>query len=260
MENLQVFSSEEFGEVRVIEIDNEPWFVGKDIVSALGYTGNTSKLFTAIPEQWKDVKPIHTLGGTQNMLCLSEQGLYFFLGRSDKKGAIPYQMFIAGEVMPSIRKNGGYIVGQDNLSDDELLAKALLVAQNKIAERDKRIAEQQKVIEEKSQVIEQQTPLVEFANHVSSATESIEIGTLAKLANKQGIEIGRNRLFNWLRDKKYLMQNNEPYQQYVNQGYFKLIEKTNNTPYGPTIYTQTLVTGKGQIWIIEQLRKEFGSK
>lgn len=137
-------------------------------------------------------------------------------------------------------------VKPEKMDRNELIALALIEAQA--------------IIEEQAQVIEQQTPLVEFANHVSSATESIEIGTLAKLANKQGIEIGRNRLFNWLRDKKYLMQNNEPYQQYVNQGYFKLIEKTNNTPYGPTIYTQTLVTGKGQIWIIEQLRKEFGSK
>lgn len=255
MNDLQVFTNEQFGNVRVLNMNGELLFCGKDVLDALSYSENSnpSKAFKAVPDVWKGMYPIHTPGGNQSMLCLSEQGLYFFLGRSDKSKALPYQMYIAGEVVPSIRKHGGYISGQENLSDDELLAKALIVAQSKIAERDKRIQEQEKLIEE-------QKPLVEFANHVGDASDVIDIGTLAKLVNKSGIDIGRNRLFKWLRERKILMKGNIPYQEYVNRGYFKLIEKENKTAYGPDIYVQTFVTGKGQIWIVEKLREEIEKK
>lgn len=96
--------------IRTIEKDEEVWFVAKDIAAALGYNeaSNAARLFATIPEEWKGVNPIHTLGGMQNMLCISEQGLYFFLGRSDKPKALPFQKWIAGEVIPSIRKHGMY--------------------------------------------------------------------------------------------------------------------------------------------------------
>lgn len=97
-------------EVRTLLIDDQPWFVAKDIVCSLGYAKSSSpaKLIEHVPEQWKGVNPIHTLGGTQRVLMLSEQGLYFFLGRSDKPKALPVQMWVAGEVLPAIRKHGRY--------------------------------------------------------------------------------------------------------------------------------------------------------
>lgn len=106
---LQVFSFEE-RETRVTMVKGEPWIVAKDVADALGYAENSNpaRLFQAVPDEWKGVKRIHTLGGSQKMLCLSEQGLYFFLGRSDKPKALPYQRWIAGEVVPSIRKTGEY--------------------------------------------------------------------------------------------------------------------------------------------------------
>lgn len=97
-------------EVRTLLIDDQPWFAAKDIICSLGYakSSNPAKLTEHVPEQWKGVNPIHTLGGTQKLLMLSEQGLYFFLGRSDKSKALPVQMWVAGEVLPAIRKHGRY--------------------------------------------------------------------------------------------------------------------------------------------------------
>lgn len=109
---MQVFSAETFGSVRVIENAGELFFVAKDVLRALEYADdyNPSRAIQAVPEEWKGVHRIHTPGGEQEMLTLSEQGLYFFLARSDKPKALPYQKWIAGEVMPSIRKTGSYSV------------------------------------------------------------------------------------------------------------------------------------------------------
>ncbi|CAN7658256.1 BRO family protein [Aquipseudomonas alcaligenes] len=97
-------------QVRTLLVDGQPWFVAKDVICSLGYAKSSSpaKLTEHVPEQWKGVNPIHTLGGNQKLLMLSEQGLYFFLGRSDKPKALPVQMWVAGEVLPSIRKHGRY--------------------------------------------------------------------------------------------------------------------------------------------------------
>lgn len=113
MENgIKVFERQEFGQVRVVDVNGEPWFVARDVCEALGYTWSGSRI-SHIPEEWKGMTSVVTPGGTQEMATLSEQGLYFFLGRSDKPAALPYQKWIAGEVLPSIRKTGGY--GQWNL-------------------------------------------------------------------------------------------------------------------------------------------------
>ena len=109
MENgIQVFSAETFGSVRVIENAGELFFVAKDVAEALGYTWNGAPRIAHVPEEWRGVTSVVTPSGEQEMLTLSEQGLYFFLARSDKPKALPYQKWIAGEVMPSIRKTGSY--------------------------------------------------------------------------------------------------------------------------------------------------------
>lgn len=110
MNELKIFENETFGAVRVVDVNGEPWFVAKDVLRALGYAEeyNPSRAMQTIPEEWKGVHRMHTPGGEQEMLTISEQGLYFFLGRSDKSAALPYQKWIAGDVMPSIRKTGQY--------------------------------------------------------------------------------------------------------------------------------------------------------
>ena len=124
---LQVFSGEGFT-VRAIKDDNETWFVARDIAQALEYSETSingiKNVISNVPEVWKGMKPIQTIErGIQEMLCLTEQGVYFFLGRSDKPKALPYQMWIAGEVMPSIRKTGSYSVNSLRMSEDELEVK-----------------------------------------------------------------------------------------------------------------------------------------
>lgn len=109
MSNLPIFSHPSFGTVRIVERNDEPWFVAKDVAKALGYAStNMTTIFQAVPEEWKGSNPITTLGGEQEMLIISEQGLYFFLGRSDKPVALPFQKWLAGDVIPSIRKHGLY--------------------------------------------------------------------------------------------------------------------------------------------------------
>ena len=104
--------------------------------------------------------------------------------------------------------------------------------------------------------IEEDKPLVDFAETISKTSDSISIGDFAKLIKDEGIKLGRNKLFEWLRDNKYLMKDNKPYQKYIDNGYFEIIEYSYNTPYGSKFGIKTLITGIGQIKIIEKLRKE----
>ena len=111
MKELQIFENVRFGKLRTVcDEEGNPWFCAQDIAEAMGYsdTSRPSRLFQSVPEEWKGVKPIHTLGGVQEMLTLSEPGLYFFLGRSDKSRALAYQKWVAAEVIPAIRKTGEY--------------------------------------------------------------------------------------------------------------------------------------------------------
>lgn len=136
MENgIQVFSAETFGSVRVVENGGELFFVAKDVAEALEYTWKGIATINHIPEEWRGVYSVQTPSGEQEMLTLSEQGLYFFLARSDKPKALPYQKWIAGEVMPSIRRTGNYSIAQRNsgeqmpgvtLSEKILSARAIL--------------------------------------------------------------------------------------------------------------------------------------
>lgn len=127
---LQVFSNEKFS-VRALNENGEFWFVAKDVATALEYPENSvrqaNNLFGSVPGMWKGHKRIMTLGGEQEMLCVTEQGLYFFLGRSDKPKALPYQMWIAGDVVPSIRKTGSYSARQNTAAPVDPIAGAKIV-------------------------------------------------------------------------------------------------------------------------------------
>lgn len=128
---------------------------------------------------------------------------------------------------------------------EQVMARALKLA-------DKTIASLQLTIRE-------QKPLVDFANHVGQTADTVDMGQMAKLAKAEGIQIGRNRLINWMKGKNYLMSNGNPYQRYVESGYVKLVDVPKVTPYGTKNFTKTVFTGKGQIWIIEKLRSEYSN-
>lgn len=250
MNELQIFNSEEFGEIRTVTIDNEPWFVGKDVATALGYSNSRKAIIDHVHEDDKGVTKCDTPSGTQNMTIINESGLYALIFGSKLELAQRFKHWVTSEILPSIRKHGGYISGQESMTDDELLAKALLVAQSKIAERDRLIAEKQKDIE-------RMRPKEIFADAVASSKQSILIGQLAKLICQNGCSIGQQRLFKWLRENGYLMKcganYNMPMQRYVEQGLFEVKESSVTNPDGSVRLTRTTkVTGKGQQYFINK--------
>lgn len=248
MNELQIFNSPEFGDIRTVEIDRKPYFVGSDIAKALGY----AIPHKAVQTHCKGVLKwnIPTSSGNQDVLVIPEGDIYRLIIRSKLSSAERFERWVFDEVLPSIRKNGGYIMGQENLSDSELMAKAILVAQ--------------KTIEHKNQIIEQQKAKIEadrpktiFADAVSTSHTSILIGDLAKLICQNGVQTGQKRLFQWMRENGYLMKTgasyNMPMQRYIEQGLFEVKESSVQNPDGSVRVTRTTkVTGKGQLYFINK--------
>ena len=246
MKELQIFNSEEFGEIRTVSINDEPWFVASDICRALDIQNVTQ----AVQKLDDDERSMFNIGRQGNANCVNEYGLYSLVLASRKPEAKKFKRWITHEVIPSIRKHGGYIAGQDTMTDDQLLAKALLVAQSKIAERDQ-------IIAKKQERIEQMKPKALFADAVSASKHSILVGDLAKLICQNGYLIGQKRLFQWMRENGYLMTQgssyNRPKQRYVEQGLFEIKESTINNPDGSVRITITpKVTGKGQVYFVNK--------
>lgn len=242
MDNIKIFENNEFGSVRTAIIDNEPVFCLADVCKALDI-GNISQLKTRLKKDGVITNEvIDALGRTQKATFINESNLYKTIFQSRKPSAERFTDWVTSEVLPSIRKNGGYIAGQESLSDDELLAKALMVAQNKIAERDKQI--------------ERMRPKEIFADAVSASETSILVGELAKLIKQNGVDIGQNRLFQKLRDMGYLTKKNYPTQKAMDLKLFEIVERTITAANGSTKITQTpKVTGKGQQYFINKFLK-----
>ena len=246
---LRVFENAEFGSVRTVEIGGKPYFVANDVTKALGYSNSRD----AVSRHCKGVvkRDTPTTSGIQSMSYIPEGDLYRLITHSKLKSAERFESWVFDEVLPSIRKNGGYISGQETMSDDELLAKALMVAQNKIAERDKQIAEQGKQIEEMK-------PSKVFADAVATSKTSILIGELAKILKQNGVETGEKRLFAWLRDKGYLISRkgtdyNAPTQKSMEMKLFEVKETAITHSDGHVTVTKTTkVTGKGQQYFINK--------
>ena len=248
MNELQIFNSEEFGQVRTVEINGKPYFVANDVARALGY----KRPADAVTAHCKgSVKHRYlTDGGEQELKVIPEGDIYRLTIRSKLPSAEKFEKWVFDEVIPSIRTNDGYIVGQETLSDDDLMAKAILVAQKKIKERDQ-------IIEQQKQKIEADKPKTIFADAVSASHTSILIGDLAKLICQNGYQIGQKRLFQWMRDNGYLMvsgsSRNMPKQKYVEQGLFEIKESNVQNSDGSVRITRTTkVSGKGQLYFVNK--------
>lgn len=246
MNDLKVFENSEFGSVRTITVDGEPYFVGIDVADKLEYQNGSRDINAHVDEC--DRKVISLFDGKQNRktTIINESGFYSLVFQSKMKKAKQFKHWVTSEVLPSIRKNGGYIAGQENMTDDELMAKALMVAQNKIAERDKQI--------------ERMKPKEIFADAVSASETSILVGDLAKLISQNGYKIGQKRLFEWLRTNNFLIKcgssRNMPQQRFVEQGLFEVKESNIQNPDGSVRITRTTkVTGKGQIYFVNKFMK-----
>lgn len=253
MNELQVFENAQFGQVRTINKDGEPWFVGKDVAEALGYSNPRKALYdhVDIEDKTDGVTIRDSIGRPQNPVIINESGLYSLVMSSKLPNARQFKRWVTSEVLPSIRKNGGYIAGQETMTDDELLANALMVAQRKIAARDKQIEVQEKQIEAMH-------PKALFADAVSASKTSILIGDLAKLLKQNGVDIGQKRLFQWLRENKYLISQkgasyNSPTQRSMEMKLFEVKETTITHADGHiTINRTAKVTGKGQVYFINK--------
>ena len=255
MNDMKIFENSEFGAVRVVDVNGEPWFVAKDVLRALDYADdyNPSRAMQAIPGEWKGVHRMHTPGGEQEMLIISEQGLYFFLGRSDKPKALPYQKWVAGDVVPTIRKHGGYLTPaklEEALTDPDTIIR---LATNLKAEREKRQAPEAQAAADRPKVV--------FAESIEVAKTSILVGEMAKLIKQAtGCDMGQNRFFEWLRANGYLHKGgsarNMPTQRCIDAGWMEIKEGTRIGSSGECHITRTpKVTGKGQIYFVNLFRE-----
>ena len=252
---LIVRNNELFGEVRFVEIEGKPYAVANDVAKALGYSDCPKAIRTHCKGVAKTSIP--TNGGSQETRIIPEGAIYRLIVRSKLPQAEQFEKWVFDEVIPAIRQTGGYIPVSQEDSEMEILSKAFLIAQKTIETQKLRLEEETNKRMIAEQTIEENRPLVEFAEQIASSSDSIDIGAFAKLVNSENINLGRNKLYAWLRDNKYLMKGNIPYQQYIDNEYFEVVEYTYNTPYGEKLGIKTLVTGKGQIKLVEKLRKEF---
>lgn len=241
--NIITKTNDMFGELKIVMIDNDPWFVGKDVAEKLGYKEPRSAVSKKVDLEDRGVSKMATPSGVQEMTIINESGLYSLILSSKLPEAKQFKRWVTSEVLPSIRRNGGYIATNSDMSDEEIMAKALVVAQKTIERKNLELQEQKKII------LEQQ-PKVEFYDDVAGSKDAVAMKEVAKVLGIKGL--GRNKLFKFLRDKKILDRNNMPYQEYVDRGYFRVIEQRYNTNNGDIKITfTTLVYNKG----IEYIRK-----
>ena len=236
---IQIFKNDRFGEVRTMVINDEPWFVGKDVAEVLGYRLARKALYDHVEDDDKKGVPIQNpLGGKQEMTIINESGLYSLILSSKLPQAKEFKRWVTNEVLPQIRKTGGYIPLNDCEDTGEIMARALMIAQ--------------RTIEQKDALLEMQKPKVRFAEAVTGSDDSILIGELAKLITQNGYEIGRTRLFDWLRRNGYIFKNStEPIQKWVEKGLFETKVSIIHTHHGEHEVLTTKVTGKGQRYFID---------
>ena len=245
MSNIQIFNYNSV-EVRTIQNDGEPWFVLKDVCNVL-HIGNSRDVVARLDQDEKGVGQIDTLGGKQEMTIINESGLYNVILRSDKPDAKPFRKWVTSEVLPTIRRHGMYATPdtvEKMLADPDTTIKLLETIKQ---ERAARMALEAKAEADKPKVL--------FADAVSASHTSILVGDLAKLLRQNGVEIGQNRLFSFLREKGYLCSQGERYnlptQRSMDRGWFQVKETTINQPNGSVRITRTVkVTGKGQQYFI----------
>lgn len=252
---LKVFENNEFGKVRTLTIDGEPWFVGKDVATALGFTDLTHAVLDHVDKE--DRVNSKTQGqndpefGQRGTWLINESGLYSLILSSKLPKAKKFKRWVTSEVLPSIRKHGVYMTDDiidKTLADPDFMIKLLMNLKEE--KQGRQIAEAK---------VQEMKPKAEFHDAVVDSNGSISIGDFAKILRKNGIEIGRTRLFQWFREHKYLMSYgdwNSPTQRAVESGFFEMVEYPFTLNSGRKIITTTTrITGKGQSYFMKLLTK-----
>lgn len=251
MNDIQIFKNPDFGELRTVTINGEAWAVGKEVAHMLGYRNTRDALNRHVDSDDKGVSRFPTPSGVQELTIINESGLYSLILSSKLPDAKKFKHWVTSEVLPSVRKSGGYIAGQNEMTDAELMARAVLMAQKTIEDRDKRI-------KELSEQADAMRPKALFADSVAASNTSILIGELAKIIKQNGVDMGQKRLFQWMRDNGYLIKRhgtdyNMPTQKSMEQGLFQIKETVVSHSSGYTSINKTpKVTGKGQQFFINK--------
>lgn len=246
MNKIQIFKYRT-NEVRTVQMDGEPWFVLKDVCRVLEI-GNSRMIANRLDADEKGVSQIDTLGGKQETTVINESGLYNVILRSDKPEAKPFRKWVTSEVLPAIRKHGAYMT-------PETLQAAILNPDTMI-----QLCQQLKAEQDKNTMLSARVTELEpkgiFADAVSTSNNSILIGELAKIIRQNGVDMGQNRLFEWMRENGYLIRGsrtdrNMPTQRSMELGLFEIKETTICHSDGHTSINKTpKVTGKGQVYFI----------
>lgn len=235
MNELQIFENSQFGTIRAVEIDGDPWFVAADVCRALDIK-NSRDAMTRLEDDERGVISTDTPGGKQEMNVVNEPGLYSLVLGSRKPEAKAFKRWITHEVIPSIRRNGGYIAGQESMTPEELMAKALMVAQKTLADREARLS----ALTVENQIMK---PKADYFDDLVDRNLLTNFRDTAKQ-----FHAGQNKFVSFLLGKKYIYRDKSgkllPYQRYVDDGLFELKECVNEKSGWKG--TQTLITPKGR--------------
>lgn len=250
MNDLTVFQNDQFGQLRTVQKNGQPWFVAADVCRALEISNNRDAMSRLDPDEKADVALTDTSSNgvtqTRNYTIISEPGLYSLVLGSRKPEARQFKRWVTHDVIPSIRSHGAYLtpeLTEQVLSDPDTIIR---LATDLKKERSARIQAEQKIAED--------APKVLFADSVSNSSSDILVGELAKLLHQNGLDIGQNRLYDLLRKDGYIMKNTTiPTQYAMERGLFRVVERTIVDPGGATRITKTTkVTGKGQLYFINR--------
>lgn len=239
MNELMIFNNPEFGDIRTLNINGEPWFVGKDVAEALGYRDTKSALADHVDDEDKQIiqrGQIATLNiPNRGLTIINESGLYSLVLSSKLESAKRFKRWVTVEVIPSIRKNGGYIAGQESMTPEELMAKALMVAQKTLADRETRLS---------ALMVENQI-MAPKADYFDELVDRNMLTNFRETAKQ--LKIPPKKFVGFLLDKKYLYRDKKgkllPYEE-KNKGLFEVKECFNDKTQWSG--TQTMVTPKGR--------------
>ena len=251
MDNMvKTFVNEEFGSVRTIEENGKILFCGSDVAKALGYRRPKDAINAHCKGAVK--RRLLTNGGAQEMKMISEGDVYRLISHSRLPSAEKFESWIFDDILPTIRRTGGYV------SNEEMFIENYLPFLDEPYKKLFRL--QMTFISKLNERIRNDKPFVDFALHVADSEDLIDMNAMAKLAADKNFNIGRTRLFRWLKEMGVLMSNNLPYQRYIDRRYFVVKESVFEVKGMKKTYRQTFVTGKGQLFIIGLLRKYYGKE
>ena len=271
-DSIKIFENAQFGQIRTsVTESGEPLFCLADLCKAINVANHRNVAKRIEQDGVRRMDITDSLGRNQQVLFVTEPGMYEVLLRSDSEKAKPFRKWVCGEVLPRIRKSGGYMVARQDETPEQIMARALMVAKDTIDRQQATLAKAEskalllqsqnealaQMNEAKSKHIRQLLPAATFANAVKTSDHSILIGELARIIKQNGVEIGQNRLFAWMRDKGFLCKRgeayNQPTQKAMDMGLFELKKTVITKPSGDSLVTTTTkVTGKGQVYFVNR--------